>query len=173
MGAVVICDESLARPPPDLPISRQGRNRSDRDENMPAAIHHITEANTALLARVDPDVFDHAIVATRVAAYVADPLHAMFVAVDDGVVVGHIRGCVHLQPDRASDLYVDNLGTAPSHQRRGIAAQLMRALLAWGEAQGCTYAWVATETDNEQAKGFYDAQNFERGTIAMFSQELD
>jgi ribosomal protein S18 acetylase RimI-like enzyme len=80
---------------------------------------------------------------------------------------------VHLQPDRASDLYVDNLGTAPSHQRRGIAAQLMRALLAWGEARGCTYAWVATETDNEQAKGFYDAQNFERGTIAMFSQELD
>ena len=140
---------------------------------MRNAIHHITPANTALLDRYDPDVFDHAIDQARLAAYVADPLHAMFVAMDDDVVVGQIRGSVHLQPDRAPDLYIDNLGTAPSCQRRGIASDLMRAMLDWGQAQGCTYAWVATETDNEQAKGFYDAQNFERGTIAMFSQELD
>ena len=140
---------------------------------MPTAIHHITAANAGLLDNVDPDIFDYAIDPAHLAAYVADPRHAMFVAMDGDLVVGQIRGSVHLQPDRASDLYVDNLGTAPALQRRGIAAAMMKAMLAWGEAQGCTYAWVATETDNEQAKGFYAAQAFERGTIAMFSMELD
>lgn len=136
-------------------------------------IHHITPANTALLANVDPDIFDHAIDPAHLAVYVADPRHAMFVAMEDDLVVGQIRGSVHLQPDRASDLYIDNLGTAPALQRRGIAAAMMKAMLAWGEAQGCTYAWVATETDNEQAKGFYAAQAFTRDTIAMFALEID
>ena len=140
---------------------------------MTVSIHYITPATIALLGNVAPDVFDHAIEPERVAAYVADPLHAMFVAAEDGKVVGHIRGCVHLQPDRASDLYIDNLGTAPGHQRRGIASDLMRALLAWGEAQGCTYAWVGTETDNGGAIRFYAAQHFEHSTIAMFALEMD
>ena len=140
---------------------------------MATMIHHITPASTALLGKVDPDIFDHDIDAAFLAAYIADPRHAMFVALEDDLVVGQIRGSVHLQPDRAADLYIDNLGTAPSRQRRGIAASLMKAMLAWGKAQGCTYAWVATETDNEQAKGFYAAQHFTRETIAMFSRELD
>jgi ribosomal protein S18 acetylase RimI-like enzyme len=140
---------------------------------MTFSIHLITRANTSLLARVADDVFDEAIQHDLLSAYVADPRHAMLVAEVDGLVVGQIRGNIHMQPDRAPDLYIDNLGTAPSHQRRGIAAGLMKAMLAWGEAQGCTYAWVATETDNEQAKGFYAAQRFTHGTIAMFSLEMD
>lgn len=139
---------------------------------MPITIVHITPANTTLLNNIDPDVFDHPIDPARLAAYVADPLHAMFVALEDGLVVGQIRGSVHLQPDRAPDLYIDNLGTAPALQRRGIAAATMKAMLAWGEAQSCTCAWVATETDNEQANGFYAAQAFSRDTIAMFAREL-
>ena len=139
---------------------------------MNFAIHQITPANTALLANVDPDVFDHAIEPAHLAAYAADPFHAMFVAVAADLVIGQIRGSVHLQPDRAADLYIDNLGTAPSHQRRGIASAMMKAMLAWGEKRGCTHAWIATETDNEQAKGFYAAQTFDHGTIAMFSRDL-
>jgi len=46
-------------------------------------------------------------------------------------------------------------------------------MLAWGAAQGCTYAWVATETDNHGARGFYAAQAFTHDTIAMFALELD
>ena len=140
---------------------------------MATTTHHITPASTALLNKVDPDVFDHDIDPACLAAYVADPRHAMFVALEGDLVIGQIRGSVHLQPDRAPDLYIDNLGTAPSRQRRGIAASLMQAMLAWGKAQGCTYAWVATETHNEQAKGFYAAQHFTHETIAMFSRELD
>ena len=54
----------------------------------------------------------------------------------------------------------------------GVASALMKAMLAWGKAQGCTHAWVATETDNEQAKGFYAAQRFMHDTIALFAREL-
>jgi ribosomal protein S18 acetylase RimI-like enzyme len=140
---------------------------------MTVSIHQITATNAALLGKVDPDVFDHAIDPARVDAYAADPLHAMFVAVEKDLVVGQIRGSVHLQPDRAPDLYIDNLGTAPDRQRRGIASALMKEMLAWGALRGCTYAWVATETDNEQAKGFYAAQTFDHGTIAMFAMEMD
>ncbi len=140
---------------------------------MAVSIHHISARNTELLARVAPDVFDEPIQYDRLSAYVADARHALFVAMEDGVVVGHIRGNVHLQPDRASDLYIDNLGTASSHQRRGIAASMMQAILGWGESQGCTFAWVATETDNDGAIGFYGAQEFSQSTIAMFELEMD
>ena len=140
---------------------------------MSISIHHITQANTALLDTVDSDVFDHAIDRGRIAAYVADPLHALFVAAEDGLVVGQIRGSVHLQPDRAPDLYIDNLGTAPSHQRRGIASALMKRMLGWGKAQGCTFAWVATENNNGGAQGFYAAQAFTHDTITMFALEMD
>jgi ribosomal protein S18 acetylase RimI-like enzyme len=144
-----------------------------QEGGMTASIHHITAANTSLLDNVGPDVFDHAIDRRYLAAYVADPRHALFVAVENGAVAGHIRGNVHLQPDRAPDLYIDNLGTTPAHQRRGIAAGLMDALIAWGKTQGCTYAWVATEIDNDGAKGFYAAQRFMHDSIAMFALEFD
>ncbi|OYX51613.1 MAG: hypothetical protein B7Y90_01095 [Alphaproteobacteria bacterium 32-64-14] len=140
---------------------------------MSAAIHHITPANMALLDHVDPDVFDHAIDPAHLAAYATAPLHAMFVATDGPLVVGQIRGSVHLQPDRAPDLYIDNLGTAPSHQRRGIASALMARMLGWGKRQGCTYAWVATENNNGGAQGFYAAQAFTHDTITMFALEMD
>jgi ribosomal protein S18 acetylase RimI-like enzyme len=140
---------------------------------MGVSIIEVTPATAGLLGNVDPDVFDHPIDPSRLAAYVADPLHVMFVAVEDHLIVGQIRGNVHLQPDRAPDLYIDNLGTSPSRQRRGIAAAMIKALIDWGKGQGCTFAWVATETDNDGAIGFYAAQNFTHDTIALFAQELD
>lgn len=139
---------------------------------MSVSIHKVSPENAGLLGNVDPDVFDHEIRQDLLAAYLADPRHALFVAVEDGLVVGHVRGNVHLQPDRASDLYLDNLGTAPSHQRRGIATQLVQALVAWGKAQGCTYVWLATETDNTGAILFYEAQTFERTTMEMLAIEI-
>jgi hypothetical protein len=50
---------------------------------------------------------------------------------------------------------------------------MIKALIDWGKGQGCTFAWVATETDNDGAIGFYAAQNFTHDTIALFAQELD
>ncbi len=139
---------------------------------MTLSIHRITAANMGLLANIAPDVFDHEIQPGLLAAYVSDRRHALFVAMENGVVVSHIRGNVHLQPDRAPDLYIDNLGTDPAHQRRGIASKLVRTLLDWGKAQGCNHAWVATEIANDGARGFYASQDFTLDEIAMFAREL-
>jgi aminoglycoside 6'-N-acetyltransferase I len=137
------------------------------------AFHRITRENMALLGKVDPDVFDHAIVPERLEAFLAAPGHALFVAVDGGEVIGHARGQVHLQPDRASDLYIDNLGVAPGRQREGIATQLIQELVAWGRGHGCTHSWVATETDNDVAIAFYAAQAFEHQTVAYFGKDAE
>jgi ribosomal protein S18 acetylase RimI-like enzyme len=117
---------------------------------MTAHIHRITKDNTDLLANIAEDVFDHAIDPVRLEHFLDSAGHVLFVAVDGGVVVGHIRGIVHLQPDRDADLYIDNLGVAPTHKRQGIATRLIRALVDWGGMHGCTYAWVATEPDNDE-----------------------
>lgn len=139
---------------------------------MPIDIHRITSANTGLLANVDEDVFDDVIDPQRLQRFLADPGHVLFVAADSGRVIGHIRGIVHLQPDRASDLYIDNLGVGDSHKRQGVASRLIRELITWGKAQGCTYAWVATEPDNDEGVPFYEAQRFTRKTLAWFDTEI-
>ncbi len=137
------------------------------------SFHHITPENRALLDAVDEDVFDHGITPERLDAFLAAPGHALVVAVEDRVVVGHARGIVHVQPDRASDLYIDNLGVAPDQQRKGIATRLVRELVEWGKARSCTYAWVATEPDNDVAIAFYNAQRFERQTIEFFGSSIE
>ncbi len=139
---------------------------------MLVSIHLLGPGNAGLLTNIAPDVFDHEVRQDLLVSYLADRRHAMFVAVENGVVVGQIRGNVHLQPDRASDLYIDNLGTTPSRQRRGIATQLIRELLAWGEAQGCTYVWLATEPDNEGGILFYESRSFQRSALEMFAIEI-
>jgi ribosomal protein S18 acetylase RimI-like enzyme len=135
--------------------------------------HHITSENSALLSSVDEDVFDHAITPEWLEPFLAAPGHALFVAVEDGMVVGHARGIVHMQPDKASDLYIDNLGVAESHKRMGVATRLVRDLTDWGKAGGCAYVWVATEPDNEVAIAFYGAQRFEQQTMAYFGTAIE
>lgn len=78
-----------------------------------------------------------------------------------------------LQPNREPDLYIDNLGTAPFLQRHGIASALMSKMLLWGPEQGFTYAWVATEMENDAATAFYAAQNFVGDKIALFGLQMD
>lgn len=139
---------------------------------MAIAIHSVTAENTDLLARVAEDVFDGEITPDRLGWFLAAPGHVMFVAVEADQVVGQIRGMVHLQPDRASDLYIDNLGVAPSHKRRGIATMLIAALIAWAKAQGCISVWLATETDNDEAIGLYGKLQFERKTSELFEAPI-
>ncbi|MBM3615627.1 MAG: GNAT family N-acetyltransferase [Alphaproteobacteria bacterium] len=122
---------------------------------MAVEILRIGPHNAGILDHVDPEIFDDEIDRERVAAFVATENHLLVVAQDAGCVIGQIRAIVHLQPDGANQLYIDNLGVAPTHLRRGIASLLLQDVLSWGEARGCEDAWVATELDNEAARGLY------------------
>jgi len=137
----------------------------------PIAIHQITRTDATLLNSVAPDVFDAPINAAHLAAFLAEPNHAMFVATDADTVIGQARGMIHHSPDDAPVLYIDNLGVAPSHQRRGIATRLVAVLGEWANTKDATTVWVATETDNEQAKGFYAALGLTHTTVAYFEKK--
>jgi aminoglycoside 6'-N-acetyltransferase I len=136
------------------------------------SIRRVESGDAPLLELIAPDVFDEDLRPDALAAFLAAEGHALFVAIADGVVVGQARGMIHVQPDKAKELYVDNLGVAPSHQRRGIATRLVRSLMDWGRAGGCASLWVATEIDNAEGIAFYASLGLEPKTLVWFSSDL-
>jgi ribosomal protein S18 acetylase RimI-like enzyme len=138
---------------------------------MAIEIVRLTPSNIDLLQSVGEDVFDDDIVPTQAAAYAAAPGHMMLIALDEDLVVGQISGMIHYGINHPPELYIDNLGVEPSHQRRGIARSLLDRLVEFGRGQGCKQAWVLTETDNEPARGLY-ATRGETSLPAMYIMDL-
>mgnify|MGYP002403789331 CR=1 FL=1 len=114
-------------------------------------------ADAAVLLNVADDVFDEPIVPERALAYLADTTNLMMVAIDGDIVVGQCAAVIHRHADRATELYVENLGVAPSHRRRGIGRELVARMFEAGRARGCREAWVGTEPDNDPANRLYEA----------------
>jgi ribosomal protein S18 acetylase RimI-like enzyme len=135
-------------------------------------VKHLTLGDESILERVAADVFDEAINPKLLTAYLAEANHHMIVAVKNGEVVGQIRAMIHKHPDRPDELYIDNLGVTPSSQRQGIATKLLNAMLELGKNAGCEDAWLATEQDNTQAKGFYETYGIKPETMAFYLFKL-
>lgn len=109
----------------------------------------------AVLNRVAPDVFDNEIDARWTAEFFADPRHHLAVALDGNTVVGMASAVHYVHPDKRPQLWVNEVGVAPTHQGRGIGRRLMQALFARGRELGCREAWVGTEHDNVPARRLY------------------
>lgn len=139
---------------------------------MPIEIHRLSRANAALLDQVAPDVFDHEIDPGRLAAYLAEPGHLMVLAVEAGLVVGQCAAVIHRHPDQPTELYLDNLGVAPNFKRRGIASKMVDEMFAWGRSLGCEEAWVGTEPDNVEGRGFYESRNAQAIAIVMYEYDV-
>jgi ribosomal protein S18 acetylase RimI-like enzyme len=136
---------------------------------MTVEIKRVGADNAALLDRVADGVFDEPVVPQRLAAFLADPGHHLFVALEDGVVVGQGAVVVHRHPDRPDDLYIERVGVAPTHQRRGIARALMRVVMALGRELGCAEVWLGTETDNTPARGLYESFDMKATSIIDYT----
>ena len=126
-----------------------------------------------VLDRVAPGVFDHEVDAHWTAEFFADPRHHLAVALDDGVVVGMASAVHYVHPDKEPELWVNEVGVAPTHQRQGIGRGLMRALFARARELGCREAWVLTEEDNSAARALYAAAGGEEAPVVMVSFRLD
>jgi ribosomal protein S18 acetylase RimI-like enzyme len=122
---------------------------------MSAAIVRVSRANAALLDRVADDVFDEPIRPAWLTAFLDDPRHVMFVAVADGAVVGMTTGFEYFHPDKPPQLFINEVGVAPSHQRRGLGRRLTEALIEEARRRGCVYAWLGTATDNAPAQACF------------------
>ena len=130
-------------------------------------------ADGALLDRVADGVFDGPVDPRWSAAFLADPRHHLVVALDGGVVVGMASGLDYVHPDKAPQLWINEVGVAPSYHRRGIARRLMEAMLAHGRALGCTEAWLGTEEDNLAARALYEATGGVAEPFVLYAFSLD
>ncbi|MGB1016477.1 MAG: GNAT family N-acetyltransferase [Nannocystaceae bacterium] len=118
------------------------------------------------------DIFDEPVRPARVAAYVAQSNHILLLAIREGQAVGQILGVIHHHPDKASELYIDDLAVDPAFQRQGIATQLINRLVDEGVRAGAETVWVAAEPDNRQATGLYKAIGLSHSTCLIFERAL-
>jgi aminoglycoside 6'-N-acetyltransferase I len=126
----------------------------------------------AVLDRVADGVFDHVIDPHWCATFFADPRHHLVVAVDGGVVVGFVSAVDYVHPDKAPQLWINEVGVAPTHQRQGIARRLLDAMLAHGRTLGCEEAWLGTEEQNLPARRLYESAGGEAEPFVLYSFDL-
>jgi ribosomal protein S18 acetylase RimI-like enzyme len=110
-----------------------------------------------VLARVAPGVFDDDVDPAFTAEFLHDPRHHLAVALDAGIVVGFASGVHYVHPDKPPELWVNEVGVAPSHQRQGLGQRLLRTLFARGREVGCREAWVLTSPANGPAIRLYES----------------
>ncbi|HEY5070940.1 MAG TPA: GNAT family N-acetyltransferase [Caulobacteraceae bacterium] len=107
------------------------------------------------LENVAPEVFDNPIDPATTEAFLADPRHHIAVAIEEDLVVGFASGVHYVHPDKPPELFINEVATAPTHQRRGLAKAVLGLLLEQGRALGCASAWVLTDSANAPAQALY------------------
>jgi aminoglycoside 6'-N-acetyltransferase I len=132
-------------------------------------IRVLGSGDAAVLDSVAAGVFDHAVDPRWTREFFADRRHHLAVALDDGVVVGMVSAVDYVHPDKAPQLWINEVGVANSHRRRGIARQLLAAILEQGRALGCTEAWLGTEDDNVPARRLYESMGSAPESFVLYS----
>jgi GNAT superfamily N-acetyltransferase len=113
--------------------------------------------DAAVLRRVARGVFDGPVDPQWSAEFFADARHHLAVAIDDDEVVGMASGVHYVHPDKAPELWINEVGVAPSHRGHGIGRRLLDALLEHGRVLRCRNAWVLTDGPNPPAERLYES----------------
>jgi GNAT superfamily N-acetyltransferase len=113
--------------------------------------------DAGVLGNVAAGVFDNPIDCRWTVEFLGDARHHLAVAVDGDQVVGMASGVHYVHPDKAPELWVNEVAVAPAHRGRGIGRRLLEALFEHGRSLGCGQAWVATEPSNAAARRLYAA----------------
>jgi ribosomal protein S18 acetylase RimI-like enzyme len=138
-------------------------------------IRLLEERDAALLANVDRGVFDHVVQPKFALAFLADPRQHIVAAVEGGQVVGFVSALDYIHPDKPPELWVNEVGVASSHRRRGLAKQMLATMFEHARSRGCREAWVLTERSNAVALNLYQAAGGVEppGEVVMFEFRLD
>ena len=114
--------------------------------------------DAGVLANIAPDVFDDPINVGRTKEFLADSRHHLAVAVEDGWVVGFVSAVHYVHPDKPRpELWINEVGVAATHRRRGLGTRLLHAAFAVARGLGCAEAWVLTDRANTAAMRLYAA----------------
>lgn len=127
-----------------------------------------------VLERVAADVFDGPVRTDLAREFLTDPRHHMAVALEAGVVVGFASGVHYIHVDKPAELFVNEVGVAPTHQRRGLGRSVVEALLDHGRSLDCEVAWVLTDRSNHPAMSLYAALGAipDDDDVVLFSMQL-
>jgi aminoglycoside 6'-N-acetyltransferase I len=101
-----------------------------------------------------------------------DPNHLLAVCIDDGVIVGMVSAVRYYHPDKLPQLWINEVGVAPTYRRRGIATSLVGLILAKAKELGCHGAWVLTDDKNEAAMSLYSSLLAKAQSQVLFSFTL-
>jgi GNAT superfamily N-acetyltransferase len=128
-----------------------------------------------VLTNVAPQVFDDSIVADATTEFLNDPRHHLVVATDDDRVIGFASAVTYFHPDKTRpELWINEVGVAPSHQRQGVARGLLDKMFDVARAAGCSEACVLTERSKEAAMQLYASLGgCEAHDTMMFTFSLD
>ena len=137
-------------------------------------IRMLQPEDSQLLERVAAGVFDGPVRADLAREFLSDPRHHMAVALEAGVVVGFASGVHYIHVDKPAELFVNEVGVAPTHRRRGVGRSVVEALFEHGRSLGCEVAWVLTERSNHPAMSLYAALGAisDDDDVVLFSTRL-
>lgn len=122
---------------------------------MAIEIRILNQGDRRALDQVAAGVFDNAVDPRLADEFLADPRHHIVVALEDGVIVGFASGVHYVHPDKAPELFINEVGIAPSHHRQGLGKAVVTSLLEVGRQLGCREAWVLTDRENTAAMALY------------------
>ncbi len=139
---------------------------------MAISIRELRDGDEAVLDHVARGVFDRCVQPHWVRDFLRDPGHHLVVAIEDDVVVGMISAVVFLHPDKAPQLWINEIGVGREHQRRGIGRQLVDATLELARRLRCTCAWLGSEPENVTAHRLYERAGGTGAPCLLFTFEL-
>ncbi|WP_019584879.1 GNAT family N-acetyltransferase [Deinococcus apachensis] len=140
---------------------------------MTVQVRLLGEGEAGVLRNVAPGVFDDDLRPDSLAAFFSDPRHHLAVALDGETVVGMAAAIHYVHPDKAPELYINEVGVADTYQGQGLGRRMLDALLAHARMLGCVAAWVLTEEDNTAARRLYaSAGGEEQSGVVMCLFEL-
>lgn len=101
-------------------------------------------------------LYDHPPSATAARAYLGDERNVFLLAREGAEAVGFLRGTALGQihtPRKQMFLY--EIGVAPTHQHRGVGRALVNSLLGYCRAEGFEEVFVLTDPANAAAVALY------------------
>jgi aminoglycoside 6'-N-acetyltransferase I len=122
---------------------------------MAPEIKILRSGDQALLDNVPAGVFDNSLNPQLVREFLGDERHHLVVAVDRGQVIGFVSGVHYVHPDKPSEMWINEVGVAPSHQGQGVGKAMIQELLQHARRLGCREAWVLTDRANHSAMRLY------------------
>jgi ribosomal protein S18 acetylase RimI-like enzyme len=129
--------------------------------------------DVAVLVNVAPDVFDDSVDPRMAAAFLRDSRHHLVVAIENDQVIGFVSAVHYIHPDKPRpELWINEIGVAPTHQGGGIGSDLLRSMLEVGRRNGCREAWVLTNRANDPAMRLYASNGGTASDAVMFTFQM-